>query len=279
MPRRNDDLLSITLGEPLAPAKTPKNRDSSSSGNNDEAGAQAAESSGPVATGDSAANSESTRAQADEGIARLSASLFEGPAQRSAEKFSASSAEELEGYIEVRPIGTTQGLKELAQLYKKTGGELGALERKVHMMLWPLALHFGLYMTLPGRESKRPPLVGAFWARSLAEAPITLGHLFPAALFKGIMAGDVWEFGGMAVDPDFRRDRLIAVMTETIRLFLFSRRPELVIATPVESLHDLYKQLSLKTVGTRPVEHPHVAGVRVYLMYGRFKELAGPLFM
>jgi hypothetical protein len=188
-------------------------------------------------------------------------------------------AAELEGFIEVRPIGTTQGLRELAALYKKSGGELGTLERKVHMMLWPLALHFGLYWIGPGRETKRPPIVGAFWARSLAEAPLTLGHLYPPALFKGLMAADVFEFGGMAVDPDFRKERLMQVMTETIRLFLFSRRPELVIATPVESLHELYKQLGLKTIGNKPIDHPHVRGVRVYLMYGRFKELAGPFFM
>jgi hypothetical protein len=167
----------------------------------------------------------------------------------------------------------------LSQLYKKTGGELGVLERKVHMMLWPLALHFGLYLVKPGRENKRPTLVAAFWARSLAEAPLTLGHLYPPALFKGLLASDVFEFGGMAIDPDYRKEQLIAVMSETIRLFLFSRRPQLVIATPVESLHELYKQLGLKTIGNRPVEHPHVPGVKVYLMYGRFKEMAEPYFM
>lgn len=191
----------------------------------------------------------------------------------------AEAAPEAEGQVEVRPIGTSQGLKELAHLYRKTGGELGALERKVHMMLWPLALHFGLYWIAVGNESKRPPLVGAFWARSLAEAPLTLGHLYPPALFKGLMASDVYEFGGMAVDPEFRQDWLIRVMSETIRLFLFSRRPELIIATPVESLHELYKRLGLKTIGTRPVDHPHVHGVKVHLMYGKFKELAGPYFM
>ena len=256
MPRRTDDLISFTLGD-LAPArpKTPKSPEETADSANGGAVADSVETPAP----DNTAEAASTHAETGQG--------------------SVTPSEETDGYVDVRPIGTTQGLRELAQLYKKSGGELGALERKVHMMLWPLALHFGLYWVKRGRESKRPPLVAAFWARSLAEAPLTLGHLYPPALFKGLLAGDVFEFGGMVIDSGYRREQLMPVMLETIRLFLFSRRPELVIATPVESLHELYKQLGLKTVGTRPIEHPHVAGVRVYLMYGRFKELAGPFFM
>ena len=256
MPRRTDDLISFTLGD-VAPArtKTPKSPEETADSANGGAAADSVETPAP----DSANEAVST------------------PVQNGQDSIAPS--EETDGYIDVRPIGTTQGLRELAQLYKKSGGELGALERTVHMMLWPLALHFGLYRVTRGRENKRPPLVAAFWARSLAEAPLTLGHLYPPALFKGLLAGDVFEFGGMVIDSGSRREQLMPVMLGTIRLFLFSRRPELVIATPVESLHDLYKQLGLKTVGTRPIEHPHVAGVRVYLMYGRFKELAGPFFM
>jgi hypothetical protein len=259
MPRRTDDLISIALGEPLSPRKTSKSRRITGSPSDGEGGAEGVESSA-IDVGVPTDSAGSTAATQGEGN-------------------SVEAAAEPEGRVEVRPIGTSQGLKELAHLYRKTGGELGALERKVHMMLWPLALHFGLYWVPAGGESKRPQLVGAFWARSLAEAPLTLGHLYPPALFKGLLAGDVYEFGGMAVDPEFRQDRLIRVMSETIRLFLFSRRPELIIATPVESLHELYKRLGLKTIGTRPVDHPHVHGVKVYLMYGKFKELAGPYFM
>jgi hypothetical protein len=256
MPRRTDDLISIALGESPARTKTPKNRETSAvSANGDTNPAERVESTPP----DTAQDSGSTPAQTDQGAIEV--------------------AEEQGEFIEVRPIGTTQGLRELAQLYKKAGGELGALERKVHMMLWPLALHFGLYWIRPGRESKRPPLVGAFWARSLAESPVTLGHLYPLALFKGLLAGDIYEFGGMVVDSELRKERLMAVMTDTVRLFLFSRRPELVISNPVVSLHELYKQLGLKTIGTRPVDHPQVRGVKVYLMYGRFKDLAGPFFL
>lgn len=255
MPRRSDDLINIALGEPAGPPKASKSRQTSGSSAEGEAEAQAQE----PATVDTGANGSTVvEGQGASAVAR---------------------AEEIEGYVEVRPIGTSQGLKELAQLYKRTGGELGTLERKVHMMLWPLALHFGLYWIRPGRENKRPPIVGAFWARSLAEAPLTLGHLYPPALFKGLLASEVFEFGGMAVDPEFRQDRLMRVLLDTIRLFLFSRRPELVIATPVESLHGLYQELGLKTIGARPVDHPHVPGVKVYLMYGKFKELAGPYFM
>ena len=58
----------------------------------------------------------------------------------------------------------------------------------MHVLLWPLALHFGLYQIKPGQEQRRPPLIGAFWARCLADAPLTLGHLYPAALFKDMLA-------------------------------------------------------------------------------------------
>ncbi len=48
---------------------------------------------------------------------------------------------ELEGTFEVRPIGTSIGLRELAALHKRTWDQLGVIEKKVHMILWPLALH------------------------------------------------------------------------------------------------------------------------------------------
>jgi hypothetical protein len=259
MPRRTDDLISIALGESPGPTKTSKSRRVTGSPSDGEGTAASVEPS-----------------EIDAAVPRDSTGQI--PAAH-AEGNSVEGVTEAEGQVEVRPIGTSQGLRELADLYRKTGGELGALERKVHMMLWPLALHFGLYWIASGQENKRPPLVGAFWARSLAEAPLTLGHLYPPALFKGLLASDVYEFGGMAIDPEFRQDWLIRVMSETTRLFLFSRRPELIIATPIESLHELYKRLGLKTIGTRPVDHPHVHGVKVYLMYGKFKEMAGPYFM
>jgi hypothetical protein len=255
MPRR-DTLISFALGEFAGSSKSSrKKRDSfeAQAGDGEPTEASRAEA-GAGANGGAGAALEEHRREAEP-------------------------AREIEGHVEVRPIGTTQGLKELAQLYKKTGGELGVLERKVHMMLWPVALHFGLYWIRPERESKRPPLVGAFWARSLAEAPLTLGHLYPPSLFKGLLAADIFEFGGMVVDPEFRTTNLMQVLIDTVRLFLFSRRPELVIATPVESLHALYGSIGLRTLGERPVEHPHVPGVKVYLMYGRFKELAEPYFM
>ncbi|MFZ0889615.1 MAG: hypothetical protein WA005_14275 [Candidatus Binataceae bacterium] len=257
MPKRSI-LLSFALGEPPKRAGSKSNHDVS-----------------PAVAIDSLASQEAPLDEAAETRADT-----DPAAHRSANGSETVAAAEFEGHIEVRPIGTSQGLKELSGLYKRTGGELGALERKVHIMLWPLALHFGLYWIRPGRELKRPPLVGAFWARSLAEAPLTLGHLYPPALFKGLVAGDVFEFGGMAVDPEFRsRDGLMSVLSDTVRLFLFSRRPELVIATPIESLHELYKSFGLRTLGGGPLAHPHVAGVKVYLMYGRFKELAEPFFM
>ena len=183
MPRRTDDLISFTLGD-LAPArtKTPKSPEETADSANGGAVADSVETPAP----DNATEATSTPVETGQG--------------------SVAPSEETDGYVDVRPIGTTQGLRELAQLYKKCGGELGALERKVHMMLWPLALHFGLYWVKRGRESKRPPLVAAFWARSLAEAPLTLGHLYPPALFKGLLAGDMFEFGGMVIDSSYRRE-------------------------------------------------------------------------
>ncbi len=185
----------------------------------------------------------------------------------------------VEGSFEVRPIGTPRGFKELADLHKRTWDRLGVKAKKVHMMLWPLALHFGLYWIKPGEENKRPPLVGAFWARSLADAPLTLGHLYPPSLFKGLLANDVWEFGGMAIDPELQKRGLVKTLGDAARIFLFSRRPELIITTPVEPLFEIYKHFGLKAVGNEPIEHPHSHGVKVYLMYGKFRELAGPYFM
>ena len=186
---------------------------------------------------------------------------------------------EAESRLEVRPIGTTLGLKELAALHRKTWSMLNVEEKRVHMMLWPLALHFGLYEIRPGQERKRPPLIGAFWARCLADAPLTLGHLYPPALFKGLYAADVWEFGGMVIEPPYQGKGLVKMMSETAKLFLFSRRPRLIITNPVEPLYELYKQFGLKTVGTKPIEHPHAYNVKVWLMYGDFNELAKPYFM
>ncbi len=77
------------------------------------------------------------------------------------------------------------GLRELAALHKRTWRTLNVQEKRVHVLLWPLAIHFGLYAVGPGKERRRPPLIGAFWARCLAEAPLTLGHLYPPQLFKG----------------------------------------------------------------------------------------------
>lgn len=147
------------------------------------------------------------------------------------------------------------------------------------MMLWPLALHFGLYWLEEKAQAERPPLVGAFWARSLADAPLTLGHLYPVSLFKGLMATDVFEFGGLVADPQFDGKGLLKMIYDTARLFLFSRRPEVIITNPVEPLVDLYRNFGLKTVGSRPVEYPYLSGVKVYLMYGRFRKLAAAYFM
>jgi hypothetical protein len=181
--------------------------------------------------------------------------------------------------LEVRPIGTPLGLRELAALHKRTWSNLNVREKRVHVLLWPLALHFGLYHVEASGGPRRPPLIGAFWARCLADAPLTLGHLYPPALFRGIMASDVWEFGGMVIDPTYQGKGLVRMMSDTARLFLFSRRPKLIITNPVEPLYELYKQLGLRAIGKAPIEHPHAFNVKVWLMYGKFNELAKPYYM
>ena len=50
-----------------------------------------------------------------------------------------------EARLEVRPIGTPLGLRELAALHKRTWKMLNVQEKRVHVLLWPLAIHFGLY--------------------------------------------------------------------------------------------------------------------------------------
>ena len=185
----------------------------------------------------------------------------------------------LKQHLEVRPIGTRMGFKELAALHKRTWKNLNVEEKRVHMVLWPLALHFGLYDIKPGEEKSRPGLIGAFWARCLADAPLTLGHLYPASLFKGLYAADVWEFGGMVIEPNYQGKGLVKMMSETAKLFLFSRRPKLIITNPVEPLYELYRQFGLKAVGNKPIEHPHAYNVKVWLMYGDFEQLAKPYFM
>jgi hypothetical protein len=185
----------------------------------------------------------------------------------------------LEARLEVRPIGTPMGLRELAALHKRTWKMLNVQEKRVHVLLWPLAIHFGLYAVTQANERRRPPLIGAFWARCLADAPLTLGHLYPAQLFKGMLASEVFEFGGMVIDPNFQGKGLVRLMSDTARLFVFSRRPKLLITNPVEPLYEMYKQLGLKTVGREPVEHPHAFNVRVWLMYGKFDEMSKPYFM
>ena len=181
--------------------------------------------------------------------------------------------------LEVRPIGTPLGLKELANLHKKTWSNLKVAEKRVHVLLWPLALHFGLYEIKPGQGNRRPALIGAFWARCLADAPLTLGHLYPAALFKDMLASDVWEFGGMVIDTSYQGRGLVRQLSDTARIFLFSRRPKLLITNPIEPLYEMYKQLGLKTVGSEPIEHPHAYNVKVWLMYGRFDEMSKPFYM
>jgi ribosomal protein S18 acetylase RimI-like enzyme len=94
-----------------------------------------------------------------------------------------------------------------------------------------------------------------------------------------MLATEVFEFGGMVIDPTYQGKGLVKMMSDTARLFLFSRRPKLIITNPVEPLYELYKQLGLKTVGRAPVEHPHAYNVKVWLMYGKFDELSKPYFM
>ena len=184
-----------------------------------------------------------------------------------------------EARLEVRPIGTPLGLRELAALHQRTWKMLNVQEKRVHMLLWPLAIHFGLYNVGQVSERRRPPLIGAFWARCLAEAPLTLGHLYPAALFKDMLASDVWEFGGMVIDTTYQGKGLVKLLSDTARIFLFSRRPKLLITNPIEPLYEMYKQLGLKTVGEKPIEHPHAYNVKVWLMYGRFDEMSKPFYM
>jgi hypothetical protein len=186
---------------------------------------------------------------------------------------------EFEGRLEVRPIGTSLGFRELAALHKRTWKMLNVEEKQVHMLLWRLAIHFGLYVVKPGQEKRRPALIGAFWARSLADSPLTLGHLYPPQIFKGLLASEVFEFGGMVIDPNYQGKGLVKMMSDTARLFVFSRRPKLIITNPVEPLYEMYKQLGLKTVGRAPIEHPHAYNVKVWLMYAKFDEMAKPYFM
>lgn len=183
-----------------------------------------------------------------------------------------------EGRLEVRPIGTALGLKELAALHKRTWSNLNVQEKRVTTLLWPLALHFGLYHIKPGNERRRPPLIGAFWARCLADAPLTFGHLYPAPLFKDLLASDVWEFGGMVMDLNYQGHGLVKLLSDTARIFLFSRRPKLLLTNPVEPLYELYKQFGLKTVGNKPIDHPYVT-TKVWLMWGRFDDLSKPFYM
>ncbi len=184
-----------------------------------------------------------------------------------------------EGRIEARPIGTAQGLKELAALHRRTWRQLNVQEKQVHMLLWPAALHFGFYLMKPGDERRRPQLVGAFWARGLADAPLTLGHLYPPLLFKGLRADEVFEFGGMVIEPNLQGRGLVRALSDTAHVFVFSRRPKLIITNPVEPLYPFYKSMGLKSIGARPVDHPHAYNVKVWLMYGKFEEFARPYFM
>jgi hypothetical protein len=186
---------------------------------------------------------------------------------------------DLDGRFEVRPIGTPLGMRELARLHKRSWAGVGIIEKRVLMQLWPVAFHFGLYWVRRDDEQKRPPIVGAFWARSLAEAPLTVGHLYPASLFKGLLANEIFEFGGMVIDPTVQKRGLAKALADAARLFIFSRRPELLITNPVEPLYPIYKSFGLKTVGKAPVDYPYLPGAKVWLMYAKFKDLAAPYFM
>jgi hypothetical protein len=197
-----------------------------------------------------------------------------------AEKPSVAPSLEIEGgRLQVRPIGTSLGLRELAALHQRTWSMLNVQEKRVHVLLWPLAIHFGLYSVQPGDEQRRPVLIGAFWARCLAEAPLTLGHLYPPQLFKDIHASEIFEFGGMVIDPTYQGKGLVKMMSDTARLFVFSRRPRLIITNPIEPLYEMYRQLGMKQVGQEAIEHPHAFNVKVWLMYARFDEMAKPYFM
>jgi hypothetical protein len=185
----------------------------------------------------------------------------------------------IQAHLQVRPIGTSAGLHELASLHQRTWGMLDVQEKRVHELLWPLAIHFGLYSVQSGSENCRPPLIGAFWARCLAEAPLTLGHLYPPQLFKGMDASEIFEFGGMVIDPTYQGNGLVKMMSDAARLFVFSRRPRLIITNPIEPLYEMYRQLGMKQVGHAPIEHPLAFNVKVWLMYARFDEMAKPYFM
>jgi hypothetical protein len=184
-----------------------------------------------------------------------------------------------EGHFEVRPIGTSLGMRELARLHKRSWAGVGIIEKKVLMNLWPTALHFGLYWVKRGEEQQRPQIAGGFWARSLAEAPLTVGHLYPAPLFKGLLANEIFEFGGMVIDPTLQKRGLAKALADGARMFIFSRRPALLITNPVEPLYPIYKSFGLKTVGTKPVDYPYLPGMKVWLMYAKFKDIAAPYFM
>lgn len=184
-----------------------------------------------------------------------------------------------DGHFEVRPIGSPLGMRELAKLHKRSWAGVGIIEKKVLMNLWPTALHFGLYWVKRGEEEQRPPIVGGFWARSLAEAPLTVGHLYPASLFKGLLANEVFEFGGMVIDPTMQKRGLAKALAEGARMFIFARRPALLITNPVEPLYPIYRSFGLKTVGNKPVDYPYLPGMKVWLMYAKFKDIAAPYFM
>jgi hypothetical protein len=184
-----------------------------------------------------------------------------------------------DAHFEVRPIGTSLGMRELARLHKRSWAGVGIVEKRVLTQLWPVAFHFGLYLVKRGEEQKRPPVVGAFWARSLAEAPLTVGHLYPASLFRGLLANEIFEFGGMVIDPMVQKRGLAKALADAARVFIFSRRPELLITNPVEPLYPIYKSFGLKTVGNAPVDYPYLPGAKVWLMYAKFKDLAAPYFM
>ena len=184
-----------------------------------------------------------------------------------------------EGRLEVRPIGTTRGLRELAALHKRAWSGLDVQEKRGYQILWHSALHFGFYLGRSAEERRRPQLIAAFWARCLADAPITHGHLYPPALFKGLRADEVFEFGGMVIDPTLQKRGLVRMVSNTARLFLYSRRPKLIITNPVEPLYEFYKSMGLRSVGNKPVVHPHAYNAKVWLMYGRFDELSKPFFM
>jgi hypothetical protein len=184
-----------------------------------------------------------------------------------------------EGRLEVRPIGTTQGLRELAALHRRTWVGLNVQEKQIFMLLWPSALHFGFYLIKSTEERRRPQLIAAFWARCLADAPLTLGHLYPPALFKGIHPDDVFEFGGMVIDPTLQKRGLMRKLNDTARLFLYSRRPKLLITNPIEYLYPFYKSMGMKSVGNKPIDHPHVYNAKIWLMYGRWDEMGKPFYM